>query len=283
MSARPSKPPPVIPARTREAARIASWAVGLQALVSALGALLAQHRGGSVVVQALVAEWGTGRLGVAWSDPTAPPPSTRDVARRAGIGALLGASAAVATLGLAWATHAAELRDVHRRPVRAHDGRPRRDVRGRAGRVLLRGLVLRTFRHTLPFSLQLVVCGLIAAAARAGQLTETPLASLVTTPASVASLAIASLGGVCFATLWLRDRGAWMACGAHAAWTVATTTANLRGRLRRALPRDTVGGRDGGVRCEPGSLDGARRRDRGGDVRVVPCAEVLAAGVRRAR
>jgi hypothetical protein len=225
MTASRSKPLPVVPAGAREAARIAGWALGLQTLVSALGAVLAQHRGGAVAVQALVAEWGAGRLGVAWSDPTTPPPNTRAVARRAAVGALLGAGAAAATVGFAWATRAVSFEPCAAAPSGLVMGVLVASFVAVRDELLLRGLVLRAFRHTLAPWLQLVVCGVVAAAARAGQLADTHLVSFVTTPEGVATLAIAGLGGVCFATLWLRERGAWTACGAHAAWAVATSTA----------------------------------------------------------
>ncbi len=230
-----------MPSKTRAAARIAGWTVGLQTLVSTLGALLVQHRAGSMVVQALVAEWGAGRLGVAWSDPTAPAPSTRDVAGRAGVGALLGVCAAVATLGLAWTTRAVAFEACTIVPSGLIMGVFVALLVAVRDELLLRGLILRAFRHAVPPPLQIVVCGAVAAAARVGQLTDTRLASFVTTPAGTASLAIASLGGVCFATLWLRERGAWTACGAHAAWTVATTTA-ISGRGRDARFRATPWG-----------------------------------------
>ena len=77
MTAPPSKKPRVVRGseRVRESARVAGWAVGLSGLVSLVGALLAQHRAGSLAVQTFAAEWGAGQLGVAWSDPEAPVPS----------------------------------------------------------------------------------------------------------------------------------------------------------------------------------------------------------------
>ncbi len=89
--------------------------------------------------------------------------------------------------------------------------------------LLLRGLVLRVFRHTLPVNVTLLVCGAIAAAARVGELRDETIAALLVSPTGLASLAVAALGGICLATLWVREGGAFRACGAHAAWTFVTT------------------------------------------------------------
>ena len=56
-------------------------------------------------------------------------------------------------------------------------------------------------------------------------------ASIAALPgASAASLVLAAASGWLFATLWQRDRGAWSAVGAHAAWALLTG-AVLRGGL----------------------------------------------------
>ncbi len=56
-------------------------------------------------------------------------------------------------------------------------------------------------------------------------------ASIASLPgASAASLVLAAATGWLFATLWQRDRGAWSAVGAHAAWALLTG-ALLRGGL----------------------------------------------------
>jgi hypothetical protein len=230
----------------RDAARIAGWAVGLNGLVTAVGSLLAQHRGASVVAQLLVAEWGVGKLGVAWSDPMAPPPSTRAIARRIGTGGLLGVVGALATLGFATATHAASFHGFTISPHGLATGLLVAGCLAVRDELLLRGLVLRAFHHTLrPWQL-LVVVGIVAAAARVGQVDQTPILSLLRSSEGVTSLAVACLSGVCFATLWLRERGAWTACSAHAAWTFVTTTA-IGGGLcdLRFAPRAWGGGGTG--------------------------------------
>jgi hypothetical protein len=75
--------------------------------------------------------------------------------------------------------------------------------------LLLRGVVLRLAKDMLPAWTALLACGAAAAAARFGVTGEGGL-----------PLVVEGLRGVALAGVWMRDRGAWMACGANAAWAV---------------------------------------------------------------
>jgi hypothetical protein len=198
------------------------WIVALQAGLAGLGGLLAGHRAGSLAFQTLAAEWGAGRLGVAWSDPEAPPPSARAVALRAFDGALLGLGAGAIALTFAALTHAVRfamsvsLTELGLGVVLAA-------LVALKDELVLRGLVLRAFRHTLPPGLRVLVCGAVAAAAKLGQ--ADPPVRLDLASGTLGSLLIAGLLAVCYATLWLRERGAWTAWAAHTTWALVTTTA----------------------------------------------------------
>ena len=74
--------------------------------------------------------------------------------------------------------------------------------------LLLRGVVLRATRGLLPGWAALLVCGAAAAAARFGVDGTLGMA-----------LAVEALRGTVLGAIWTRDRGAWMAVGANAAWT----------------------------------------------------------------
>lgn len=221
----PTKRVPVLSATLRETGRIAAWALGLGTLTSALGGLLAQHRAGSVAVQAFVAEWGAGRLGVAWADPEAPPPSSRALARRLGLGAMVGGGAAGATLLVATATHAVTFTRCTPSLSGLAVGVVVALFAAVRDELLLRGLVLRAFRHSLTPSWQLLVCGAVAAAARVGQLADGRMLTPSGAWEGAAVVGVAGLAGVGFGALWQRERGAWSACGAHAAFTFVATTA----------------------------------------------------------
>jgi hypothetical protein len=163
-----------------------------------------------VVVQAGIAEWGAGRMAIAWSDPKADPPIWPAVARRVAIGATLGiacaalaAAGAIAMHGATVAAGAPAIGSLLVGLLVAAMGAVRDEL-------LLRGVVLRATR-VLPVAGSLVACGLAAAAARLGVDGSFTLA-----------LVPEALRGAALGALWVRDRGAWMACGANAAWVWAT-------------------------------------------------------------
>jgi hypothetical protein len=68
------------------------------------------------------------------------------------------------------------------------------------------------------------VCAAVAVFGRAGELADLPFFALVTTRSGIVPLLAAGVAAVPLAALWLREGGAFGACGAHAAWTFATTT-----------------------------------------------------------
>jgi hypothetical protein len=86
-------------AALRDRARVVLWGVAILGVVQGAAQLLAQNHTGAVIAQVVVLEFGTGRLGVAWSDPLAPLPTGGDMARRAFRGAALGLAAAVVLTG----------------------------------------------------------------------------------------------------------------------------------------------------------------------------------------
>src|SRR5687767_802189 len=92
---------------TKAAARAAAWGVAVYTAVKFIGILFASASMAAAVGQAIAAEFGAGRVGVAWSDPHEPLPTTAAMARRAGIGAAVGAATALVVLAFAWGTRAA--------------------------------------------------------------------------------------------------------------------------------------------------------------------------------
>src|SRR5207302_9605965 len=101
--------------------------------------------------------------------------------------------------------------------------------------LLFRGLVLRVLPDTTPGPIALFCCGLSSAAAAFG-------AGAKTAP----EILTAGLGGIAFGALWRRDRGAWLAWGAHTSWLV-TTDLFFRGGLYEAhVAASSWGGADAG-------------------------------------
>jgi len=217
-------------AKLRDTARVVGWGLGIYAAVAIVAAYLKQNATGSLAVQAVVVEFGAGRLAVAWSDAAGPVPSVASIARRAASGALLGALAAAGVLAFATVTHAATLATTSPTPSMLAVGLLTAGLVAMRDELLLRGVVLRAFQRSAPASVGLVVCGLAAVAVTLGTVagTDGDTASALASAAHQ-SLVAAPLA-VCFAVLWKKDRGAWLAWGAHTAW-LWTTGPVARGGL----------------------------------------------------
>jgi hypothetical protein len=201
-------PDPTAAPTLREASRVVGWGLAVWGAVELALAVFSRSATALVIVQAVAAEWGAGRMGIAWSDPFGDAPTSKIIARRAGLGTAVGAIAGAATVALALATGAA---------VRVH-GAPSAGLLGVGlfvavlsavrDELLLRGVVLKVTRGLLPAWVALVACGGAAAAARLG------VEGVVGVP-----LLVEGLRGVALGAIWIRDRGAWMAVAASAAWS----------------------------------------------------------------
>jgi hypothetical protein len=201
---------PDVPATLGDAAKVVAWGLAFWGGELLAAATFERSATAMVAVQATLAEWGASRMGIAWTvadtSPEAKDRRRRAIARRVAIGVALGAG--VAGVAAASTVIVREAVVVAGEPalgallvglVVASLGAVRDEL-------LLRGVVVRATR-LLPPSATLVACGLAAAAARFG-IDGRPTAALLPE----------ALRGVAFGALWLRDRGAWMACAANAAW-----------------------------------------------------------------
>jgi len=161
----------------------------------------------AVAVQAAIAEWGAGAMAIAWSDPLRPSPAWPAIRRRVACGLGLGFAVSGLVVGAALATRTA----VVQRGGPSFSALAIGLLVGSLGAVrdelMLRGFVLRVTRGLLGTSTAVVVCGGAAAAARLGL--DGALSLAVLTDA---------LRGVALGAVWVRDRGAWAAIAASAAW-----------------------------------------------------------------
>jgi hypothetical protein len=249
-------------ATLRDTAKIIAWGLVLYAGVQFVGIKLSTKATGALAAQMVLAEWGAGRLAVAWSDPSAPPASLGSVAQRAAKGAAIGVLIAVLVVTFALATGA----------MVAHPNRPEATelavglisaaLVAARDELLLRGVVIRAFRHACPPLVILAICGGAAAAAEYGALAPSDV--------SAARLAVAALLGVTFAALWLRDRGAWLAFGAHTGWSLLTGAAIGGGLFDIRSTSTAWGGANAGL---PASLAAVAA--------LVPLAALAVAGSRR--
>lgn len=215
-------------ATTRASVRLAIWGTLVYAASRFAGTYLAQYAAAAAIIQTVIAEWGAGRLGVAWSDPLAKTPTTKDVALRGLRGAGMGLSAAVIVGGIVIAGKAAHLSPNVPAPIAGLVGLVIPAFLAARDELLLRGLILRV----LPFGalpwVRLTACGLAEVAATYGDGANAP-----------AVLATAFAAGVAYGALWLRDRGAWLAWGAHAAFAWASTSL-ATGALLDIRPTNTA-------------------------------------------
>lgn len=199
----------------------AAWLLGLAAVLQILAVLLGGSPLAAALAGAVIADIAGARAGVRWDDPLerAAPSSTARLARRIGLGAALGALAALLPLGVAvllgWATVEA--------------GQPSMSF----GFALVRAAALAV-------QSELLLTGIpLAAAARAGVPARFALvfaalahgAVIALDPvASAASIALSTAAGALFAAAWWRGGGAFTAIAAHAGF-VALAGAGLRGAL----------------------------------------------------
>ena len=199
---------PIAAPTLREAGRVAGWGLAFWGAIQLASAVFTKNATALVAVQAALAEWGAGRVGIAWSDPLGAAPSWPVLGRRAGTGVALGGSAAALVVTVALITHAAAMATSHAAVSALLVGLVVATLAAVRDELLLRGVVLRVTRGLWPTWGALAACGAAAAAARFGVDGVLSLALLVE-----------ALRGVALGALWVKDRGAWMAVGANAAWT----------------------------------------------------------------
>jgi hypothetical protein len=226
MSGAASRLPDGRAARLRDTAKVIGWGLTLYAAVALVGAYMKQNATGALAVQAVVAEFGAGRLAVAWSDAHGKVPTFAGIARRAAMGALFGLVAAAVVTLLATVTGGATLSGTSPAPAMLGVGLLTAGLASMRDELVLRGVVLRAFERSLPTGAALVVCGLAGAAATVGAaLASTGDTSVVPWREALAS----GLLAVAFGVLWKKDRGAWLAWGAHTAWLWTTGPASHGG------------------------------------------------------
>ncbi len=233
-------PKPLSPAESRAAAasawKVAFWGVAIYA-GGRLAALLLQSMSlPAAVAQAVLAEWGAGSLGVAWSDPTQPVPTTKAIARRAGLGAVVGFIAAGVVVGFLATTRAVLLEKTSPAAGMLVVGLVTAGLYAMRDELLLHGLVMRSLVSVEAPLLKVLGCGLTSAAAAYGEL------------GGAAPMAIVAQGllGIVFGSLWVRDRGAWPAWGAHTAWLFGTGLLMQGGFFEGRVASTPWGGADAG-------------------------------------
>jgi len=220
------------------AARVAAGGLALYTVTRILGVAFASASMASSVSQAIAAEWGAGRLGVTWSDPAEPLPSTGAMAKRAAIGAACGAAAAGVLVGLALATRAAILDPPQGPPSWSLFllGLLGAGLTAMRDELILHGITLRALGSLASPVGRALACGVTSAAAAAGDPSVTPRL-----------VAAHFLLGSALGALWVRDRGAWLAWGAHTSFLFVLGTVFGGGAGQLRIAQGSFGGGDAGI------------------------------------
>jgi hypothetical protein len=218
--------------------RVAAWGLALYTLTRIIGVVFASASMASAVGQAIAAEWGAGRLGVTWSDPHEKLPTTRQIARRALLGAACGVGAAAALVIFAAATRAALVEKIDGSTPWSLValGLVTAALMAMRDELLLHGITLRALAPLRSPVARSLACGVTSAAAALGDPTATWRLAMVH-----------FLVGTALGALWVRDRGAWMAWGAHAAWLFVVGTVFGGGVAQTRVADTPWGGSDAGI------------------------------------
>ena len=213
-----------------------AWGLLVYGAVQLVASQLAKNATGAAAIEAVVAEFGAGRLGIAWSDPEEPLPSSAAIGNRALRGAAMGLGLAALLVLFTVVTSAASLGSSRGSIAQVVVGVILVALYAVRDELLLRGLVLRAFRGTAPDVALLGLSGLSGAASHWGMSATCP-------PLEAAA---AGALAVIFAALWLADRGAWLAWGAHVGYGIVMGPLTRGGLLDlRARPGLWGGGGDG--------------------------------------
>jgi hypothetical protein len=228
---------PFSPAESRAAAgaatRVVAWGLAVYAATKIAALLLETASMPAAVAQAVVAEWGVGRIGVAWSDPTQPLPTWQAIARRAGLGIAVGLVAAGVVVGFLATTHAVVLTRSQPATSGVIVALITAGLYAMRDELLLHGVVMRSLVTVDSPIAKVLACGVTSAAAAYGELGGSPRA-----------IVVQGLLGIVFGALWVRDRGAWPAWGAHTAWLFGTSALMQGGVFEARVASGSWGGAD---------------------------------------
>lgn len=192
---------------------VAAWGIALALGCRAIELFLEAQSLAGAVGQAILVEWGASRLGISWSAPSVPTTSGA-VARRAGVGAAVGAGAAAVVFVTLLATQGVSLERVARVEASVLGvGLLTAALHAWRDELLLHGIALRALGGAVSPTLRVVACGVTSAGAALGR-----------SDADARTVLVAALLGVVFGALWVRDRGAWQPWAAHTGllWSLGT-------------------------------------------------------------
>ncbi len=237
-----SKPVRVGPGERKDgltrAAKAAGYSAALFFGVHTLGAVLAGNASAAAIAQAVAAEWGGGRLGIAWNDPQADVPNGKTMAKRGLRGAAIGLAIAILIVLLLVATKSARILRGDFGVTSLLTGLAVTVCVAVRDELLLRGALLRVVSTVRSAHVKAAIGALAQVAFAIGTAEAT---------ISLAGLAVAAALGALYTYLWLVERGAFLAVGAHAAVAYATTTLATGAVADVRIAQTGWAGADGGL------------------------------------
>lgn len=217
---------------TRASVKTAAWGLSTYAAAQLAAVVLESASMPAAVAQAVIAEWGGGRLGVTWSPADEEAPETAAMVKRALGGAAIGAGmAASATLFLS-STRAVFLTRASTSMSLVAVALFTAGLHAMRDELLLHGIVLRSLLGIPSATVRVLACAVTSGAAAYGD------------GAGPRGAAVKAVLGLVFGGLWVRDRGAWLPWGAHAAWLFATGLLLSGGVFDAHVISDTWGAGD---------------------------------------
>ena len=220
---------PADPGTLGGAIRLALGGLFFYAAALFTAALLATYGLLALVAQAVVAEIGLSRLGVVWAED---PDSASTVGLRNALrGFAFGTCAALGATLLVIALRGGHFERGGVVPATLATGLLSAACTSVFHELFFRGLVLRLTEKAKVLSLRIAAAGVASFAA-----------TLAAPGATVLEAAVAGTLGAAMACLWLRERGAHMAMGAHAGWLFATRAVFRGGLFELAGGTTVLGG-----------------------------------------
>jgi uncharacterized protein len=199
----------------------AAWLVGLAAAVQILDQIIGPANLGAAIFGAMGVDIAAARAGVRWDEDTLPLDAPRRAAARVAVGAAVAVGVAGLAIAVAGAFHWFQVEGTVPVSAALAFALARAAAVSVRDELLFRGIPLAAAaRAGIPAPVARVFAALVSGA------------SLVLVPGVTAgAIALAVASGWLFASLWSRDRGAWAAVGAHAAWMLVTGSVMHGGAL----------------------------------------------------
>jgi membrane protease YdiL (CAAX protease family) len=193
----------------------AAWLVGLAAALQIVERILGPANLGGVIFGALAVDIAAGRAGVRWDSDEASPTTPRNVPKRVAAGAATATGVALLVVALSALLGWFHIEGPPEPSTALVLALVRVVATAVRDELLFRGIPLAAMaRAGVPRAVARAFAALVSGAA------------LVFVPGvSAGALALAVASGWLFAALWERDRGAWAAIGAHAAWALVVGSA----------------------------------------------------------